>query len=96
MEAQLEQIRDQQKESWNKSSPGWKRWDEVTMDFLRPIGDEIIHLLSHMETTLFLMLPPNRGAGAYYCRMIPDGKVISTDWPKECLKLRVKMLQSGD
>ncbi|MEP6847202.1 MAG: hypothetical protein ABI861_14420 [Panacibacter sp.] len=28
MELQPEQIREQQKLSWNKFSPGWKKWDE--------------------------------------------------------------------
>ena len=41
----FEQIRDQQKEVWNKFSPGWKKWDEFTMAFLRLMGDEIIAAL---------------------------------------------------
>ena len=45
MEQQLEIIREQQKASWNKFSPGWKKWDDLTMDFLKPMGDEIIRLL---------------------------------------------------
>ena len=45
MEEQLEEIREQQKSSWNQSSPGWKKWDELFMDFLRPNGAEIIRSL---------------------------------------------------
>lgn len=45
MEAQLEQIREQQKETWNKFSSGWKKWDEHLMGFLLPMGTEIIRLL---------------------------------------------------
>ena len=45
MEKQLEEIREQQKASWNKFSPGWKKWDDLMMDFLQPMGDEIIKLL---------------------------------------------------
>ena len=33
MEYVLEEIRDQQKASWNKFSPGWKKWDKLLMDF---------------------------------------------------------------
>src|SRR5262245_50049266 len=40
-----DQIRDQQRDSWNKFSPGWKKWDKLFMDFLRPMGDEIINSL---------------------------------------------------
>ncbi len=42
MQQQLEEIREQQKQSWNKFSGGWKKWDTLTMDFLKPMGDEII------------------------------------------------------
>ena len=37
MEARLVEIREQQKVSWDKFSPGWKKWDELTMDFLKPM-----------------------------------------------------------
>ena len=49
MEQQLEQIRQQQKESWNKFSGGWKKWDGLVMDFLKPMGEEIIRLLDHKK-----------------------------------------------
>ena len=42
MEQQLTEIREQQKETWNKFSPGWKKWDDFTMNFLKPMGDAII------------------------------------------------------
>ena len=45
MTAQLELIRQQQKDSWNKIAFGWKKWDTMTMDFLKPMGDEIIRFL---------------------------------------------------
>lgn len=54
MEQQLAEIREQQKESWNKFSPGWKKWDELVMDFLSPVSDEIIHLLCLKDTDLAL------------------------------------------
>ena len=42
MNQQLEEIREQQKQSWNKFSSGWKKWDDITMDFLQPMGRQII------------------------------------------------------
>ena len=45
MNIELENIRNSQKESWNKFSPGWKKWDELTMSFLKPHGDAIISYL---------------------------------------------------
>lgn len=42
MNIELTAIRDAQKQSWNKFSPGWKKWDDLTMKFLQPHGDAII------------------------------------------------------
>ena len=45
MEPELEKIREVQKVAWNKSSASWKKWDDMTMNFMKPTGDEIIHAL---------------------------------------------------
>ena len=45
MNEKLQVIRDQQKEAWNNVSAIWKKWNEFTMDFLKPMGDEIIKAL---------------------------------------------------
>ena len=54
MDTQFEQIREQQKETWNKFSPGWRKWDSLTMEFLKPMGDEIIRLLKPKDDDLVL------------------------------------------
>ncbi len=61
MEQQLEQIREQQKASWNKFSSGWKKWDELTMDFLKPMGTEIIRLLKPKGKDLVLDVAAGTG-----------------------------------
>ena len=61
MELEIEQIRDQQKETWNKFSPGWKKWDELTMDFLKPMGDEIIRLLNLKNDDIVLDVAAGTG-----------------------------------
>ena len=51
MEKQLELIREQQRASWNKFSPGWKKWDELFMDFLKPrVMKLFISLIPKMMT----------------------------------------------
>ena len=45
MENKLEQISNSQKDSWNKFSPGWGKWDDLTMGFLGPYGEEMIKLI---------------------------------------------------
>jgi hypothetical protein len=38
MDQQLQEIREQQKASWNKFSSGWKKWDNLVTQFLQPHG----------------------------------------------------------
>lgn len=88
MEAQLEQIREQQKETWNKFSPGWKKWDELTMDFLKPMGDEIIRLLKPKDDDVVLDVAAGTGEpGLTIAAMLKSGKVISTDLAESMLEL---------
>ena len=61
MKEEWEEIRDQQKETWNKFSPGWKKWDDLTMDSLKPMGDEIIRLLHPKNDDLVLDVAAGTG-----------------------------------
>ncbi len=80
MEQQLEQIREQQKESWNKFSPGWKKWDDLMMDFLKPMGNEIIRLLKPKDGELILDVASGTGEpGLTIASSMPHGKVVITD-----------------
>jgi hypothetical protein len=42
MPSQLEQIRDQQRETWDKFSSGWKKWDKLVLNWLAPVGQDLI------------------------------------------------------
>ncbi|MDB5121869.1 MAG: methyltransferase type 11 [Sphingobacteriales bacterium] len=75
MDEQLLQIRDQQKASWNKFSPGWKKWDELMMDFMKPDGEEIIRLLQPKGNDIIL----------YIASMLTGGKVFITDLAEDML-----------
>lgn len=80
MEAQLEQIREQQKATWNKFSPGWKKWDDFTMEWLKPMGDEIIRLLNLRETDTVLDVAAGTGEpGLSIAAIVKKGKVVITD-----------------
>jgi len=80
MEAQLEQIREQQKEIWNRFSPGWKKWDDLSMDFLKPMADEIINLIKPGENDMVLDVASGTGEPALtIATMVKGGKVIATD-----------------
>ncbi len=80
METQLEQIREQQKHSWDKVSPGWKKWDTFNMAFLKPEGDEIIRCLNLHNTDVVLDVATGTGEpGLTIAARVESGKVIGTD-----------------
>jgi ubiquinone/menaquinone biosynthesis C-methylase UbiE len=88
MELEIEQIRDQQKETWNKFSPGWKKWDELTMDFLKPMGDEIIRLLNLKKDAIILDVAAGTGEpGLTIASHLNGGKVISADLAERMLEV---------
>ena len=80
MEPQLTQIREQQKATWNKFSPGWKKWDDFTMNFLKPMGDAIIEALQIQEDDIVLDVASGTGEpGLTIAGMVKNGKVTATD-----------------
>ena len=88
MEAQLLQIREQQKEIWNRFSPSWKKWDDLTMDFLKPMADEIIHLIKPRDTDLVLDVASGTGEpGLTIATMLRGGKVVATDLAEGMLEV---------
>ncbi|RDC65537.1 class I SAM-dependent methyltransferase [Adhaeribacter pallidiroseus] len=88
MELQLEQIREQQKETWNKFSPGWRKWDSFTMNWLKPLGDEIIRSLQLKPTDTVLDVAGGTGEpGLSIARIVTQGKVIITDLAEGMLQV---------
>lgn len=88
MEQQLEQIREQQKASWNKFSSGWKKWDDLTMDFLKPMGTEIIKQLNLKSNDVVLDVAAGTGEpGLTIATALPEGKVIITDLAEDMLEI---------
>ncbi|WBV61126.1 class I SAM-dependent methyltransferase [Chryseobacterium camelliae] len=88
METQLEQIRNLQKKTWNQSSPGWKKWDKLTMDFLKPVGEEIIRKLTPQGNDYVLDIATGTGEpGLTIAAMLNNGKVIMTDLAEGMLEV---------
>jgi ubiquinone/menaquinone biosynthesis C-methylase UbiE len=86
MEKQLEEIRDQQKASWNKFSPGWKKWDELFMEHLEPMGAAIIQQLQLKDSDVVLDIAAGTGEpGLTIASQLKGGKVIITDLADDML-----------
>ena len=88
MEGQLEQLRDQQRESWNKFSPGWKKWDGLFMEFLRPVGEEMIAQLNLNDDSWVLDVAAGTGEpGLTIATKVNNGRVFITDLSEEMLDI---------
>ncbi|HEY6502474.1 MAG TPA: methyltransferase domain-containing protein [Chitinophagaceae bacterium] len=88
MDQQQLEIREQQKASWDKFSPGWKKWDDFTMNFLKPMGDEIISMLDIKPSDNVLDIATGTGEpGLTIASMVNNGKVTGTDLSPEMIKL---------
>jgi ubiquinone/menaquinone biosynthesis C-methylase UbiE len=88
METQLQAIRDQQKETWNKFSGGWKKWDEFTMNFLKPMGDAIIEALDIKSNDVVLDVASGTGEPAFTIATIAkNGEIYATDLSNEMLAI---------
>lgn len=88
MEAQLVQIREQQKQIWNRFSPGWKKWDDLTMDFLKPFGDEIIQLIEPKGVDVVLDVASGTGEpGLTIATRLRGGITVVTDISEGMLEI---------
>lgn len=80
MQGQIEKIRNQQKETWNNFSPGWRKWDDIVMNFLSPIGKEMIRLIHPQDEHLILDIAGGTGEpGLSIAKKLKKGKVVITD-----------------
>jgi len=80
MEIIREQIREQQKQVWDKVSSAWKKWDPFIMEFMRPMGDAIIEQLGIKEDDIVLDVAAGTGEpGLTIAAIAKKGKVVGTD-----------------
>jgi len=88
MEEQLQIISNEQKGTWNKVANSWKKWDEFTMNFLRPMGDAIIKALDIKTNDITLDIASGTGEPAFSIAAIAErGKVYATDLSEEMLDI---------
>ncbi|MBI3548400.1 MAG: class I SAM-dependent methyltransferase [Elusimicrobia bacterium] len=84
----LDEIRDKQRDSWNKFAPGWKKWDDFAMDFLRPAGEGILKEARLAPGMTVLDVACGTGEPGLTAATIvgPKGKVTGTDLSEEMLR----------
>jgi ubiquinone/menaquinone biosynthesis C-methylase UbiE len=86
MDSSLQKIREEQRQTWNKFSTGWKNHDEFNMSFLKPIGEAIISSLQLKDTDTVLDIATGTGEpGLTIASIAKNGKVVGTDLAEDML-----------
>ncbi len=73
-------IQEQQRQTWDRFSGGWTKWDELVMTWLQPAGDEIIRSLRLSDDGEHLDVASGTGEpGLSVAARLPRGRVVLTD-----------------
>jgi ubiquinone/menaquinone biosynthesis C-methylase UbiE len=88
MDTALEQIRDQQQATWDKFSAGWKKWDELVLEWLGPAGEALIESAALKPASVVLDVAAGTGEpGLTAAARVPQGKVVVTDLAEKMLRV---------
>lgn len=88
MDQVLEAVREQQRKVWNRFSDGWRKWDDLTMRFLQPVGDVIIDQLHLHPDDDVLDVASGTGEPALsIAKKLTSGKVVATDLSEDMLTI---------
>jgi ubiquinone/menaquinone biosynthesis C-methylase UbiE len=75
-----DEIREQQRQTWERFSPGWAKWDELVLGMLQPVGDEMIRSLALRDDGRHLDVAAGTGEpGLSIAALVPRGHVVLTD-----------------
>ena len=90
---QLEQL-EQQKNTWNKYASGWRKWDEILMTTMRPVGDSLINSLKLKGNEHVLDVASGTGEpGLILSTLLPDGRVTGSDLSENMVEIANKHAQ---
>lgn len=88
MSTQAEQIRNQQQETWDKFSAGWKKWDELVLGWLDKVGIAILDGAHLQASSYVLDIASGTGEPALSAAArCPQGKVLMTDLAEKMLSV---------
>jgi SAM-dependent methyltransferase len=75
-----DEIRQQQRRTWDRFAPGWGKWDALVMKMLAPVAAQMIHALALRDSTDHLDTASGTGEpGLSVAALIPRGRVVLTD-----------------
>jgi ubiquinone/menaquinone biosynthesis C-methylase UbiE len=86
MSSNLDHIRDQQRDTWDRFSAGWKKWDELVLSWLAPFGEAMIRRVNLQENSCILDVAAGTGEpGLTAATLVPRGRVTVTDLSERML-----------
>ncbi len=89
MNNQLIEVRNTQRNSWNTFSPGWKKWDNFTMQFLHDQGTHIIDSLDLNRSARVLDIASGTGEPGLTiaAKVLKNGSVTAIDLSDKMLSI---------
>ncbi|MGE0387518.1 MAG: class I SAM-dependent methyltransferase [Gammaproteobacteria bacterium] len=82
----LDQIRDQQRDTWDRFSAGWKKWDGLVLSWLSPFGQAMLRQAGLHEEARVLDVAAGTGEpGLTAAGLVPRGQVTLTDLAEHML-----------
>lgn len=78
--SRADEIREQQRQTWDRFSGGWTKWDHLVMKMLDPVGAEMIRSLALRDDGEHLDIASGTGEpGLSIAALVPRGRVVLTD-----------------
>lgn len=78
--SQADEVREQQRQTWDRFSRGWEKWDHLVLPMLEPVGAEMLRLLQVGAEAHHLDVASGTGEpGLTIARQAPRGRVVLTD-----------------
>ncbi len=76
----LDRIRDGQRDTWDRFSSGWRKWDELVLAWLHPYGRMMIRHANLGAASYVLDVASGTGEpGLTAAAQVPQGRVVVTD-----------------
>lgn len=87
------QITEQQRQTWNKFSGGWEKWDEWVLNWLEPIGSKLLDEVEPKPTDRALDVSTGTGEpGLTAATHVAE--VVATDVAEDMVKIALKNAQA--
>lgn len=83
-----DEVREQQRNMWNKFSAGWKKHDSFVSQWLQPVGAKLLELARLQESSVVLDAATGTGEpGLSAAARVRRGKVIGTDIAADMIEI---------